>query len=78
MLVSGIQRSDSVIHISGLPWWFGGKESAYNAGDPGSIHVSGRSPGEWNGYPLQYSFMENSMGREAWWAVPMRLQGMTC
>ena len=74
MLVSSIQRSDSVIHISGLPWWFGGKESACHAGDPGSIHVSGRSPGEWNGYPLQYSYMENSMGREAWWAVPMRSQ----
>ena len=76
MLVSSTQRSGSVIHISGLPWWFGGKESACNAGDPGSIHVSGRSPGEWNGYPLQYSFMENSTGREAWWAVPMRSQGV--
>ena len=32
-----------------------GKESVYNAGDPGSISGSGRSPGEGNGYPLQYS-----------------------
>jgi len=35
------------------------KESAYNAGDPGSIPGSGRSPGEGNGNPLQYSFLEN-------------------
>ena len=37
------------------------KESAYNAGDPGSIPGSGRSPGEGKGYPLQYSGLENSM-----------------
>ena len=33
-----------------------GKESTCNAGDPGSIPGSGRSPGEWIGYPLQYSW----------------------
>ena len=38
-----------------------GKESACNAGDPGSIPGSGRSPGEGKGYPLQYSRLENSM-----------------
>ena len=38
-----------------------GKESACNAGDPSSIPVLGRSPGEGNGYPLQYSGLENSM-----------------
>jgi len=38
-----------------------GKESACNAGDPGSIPGSGRSPGEGNGYPLQYSGLENSV-----------------
>ena len=37
------------------------KASAYNAGDPGSIPGSGKSPGEGNGNPLQYSFLENSM-----------------
>ena len=37
------------------------KESACNAGDPGSIPGSGRSPGEGKGYPLQYSGLENSM-----------------
>ena len=36
-----------------------GKASAYNAGDPGSISGSGRSPGEGNGNPLQYSCLEN-------------------
>ena len=69
LLVSSIQQSDSVIHVSGLPWWFGSKESACNAGDPGSIPISGRSPGEGNGYPLQCSLVENSMGREDWSAV---------
>ena len=38
-----------------------GKESACNAGDPGSIPRLGRSPGERKGYPLQYSGLENSM-----------------
>ena len=45
------------------------KASAYNVGDPGSIPGSGRSPGEGNGNPLQYSCLENSMDREAWWAT---------
>ena len=40
-----------------------GKESACNVGDPGSIPGLGRSPGEGNGYPLQYSCMENSKQR---------------
>ena len=46
-----------------------GKESACNAGDPGSIPGSGKSPGERNGYPLLYSCLENSMDRGAWWAT---------
>ena len=46
-----------------------GKESACNAGDLGSIPGAGRSPGERNGNPLQYSCLENSMDREAWWAT---------
>ena len=41
------------------------KASATNAGDPGSIPGSGRSPGEGNGNPLQYSCLENSMDRGA-------------
>ena len=38
-----------------------GKESACNTGDPGSIPGLGRSPGERNGYPFQYSGMDNSI-----------------
>ena len=50
-----------------------GKASAYNAGDPGSIPGSGRSPGEENGNPLQYSCLENPMDRGAWWATVHRV-----
>ena len=53
-----------------LGWGFpgdpDGKDSACNAGDLGSIPGLGRSPGEGNGYPLQYSCLENSMDRGAW------------
>ena len=45
------------------------KASAYNAGDLGSIPGSGRSPGEGNGNPLQYSCLENPMDLGAWWAT---------
>ena len=45
----------------GFPGGSDGKVSAYNAGDPGSIPGLGRSPGEGNGNPLQYSCLENSM-----------------
>ena len=48
--------------------------SAGGAGDPGSIPGSGRSPGGGNGNPLQYSCLENSMDRGAWWAA---VQGVT-
>ena len=46
-----------------------GKASAYNAGDLGSIPGSGRSPGEGNGNPLQYSHLGNPMDRGAWRAT---------
>ena len=46
-----------------------GKASAYNAEDPGSIPGSGRSSGEENGNPLQYSCLENPMDGGAWWAA---------
>ena len=42
---------------------------ACNAEDPGSVSGLGRSPGEGNGIPLQYSFLENSMDRGAWGAT---------
>ena len=46
-----------------------GKESACDAGDLGSISGSGRSPGEGNGYPFQYSCLENPMDIGDWWAT---------
>ena len=45
------------------------KESACNAGDLSLIPGSGRCPREKNGNPLQYSCLENSMDRGAWWAT---------
>ena len=55
--------------IYSFPGSLDSKASAYNAGDPGSIPGSGRSPGEGNGNPLQYSCLENPMDRGAWWAT---------
>ena len=45
------------------------KNPPASAGDVGSILGSGRSPGEGNGNPFQYSCVENSMGRKAWWVT---------
>ena len=53
----------------GFPGGSEGTASAYNAGGLGSIPGSGRSPGEGNGSPLQYSGLENAMDRGAWWAT---------
>ena len=47
--------------LKGFPDISVGKESACNAGDLGSIPGSGKSPGERDGYPLQYSGLENSV-----------------
>ena len=44
-------------------------EPGCKAGDSGSTHGSGRSPGEGNGYPFQYSYLENSMDKGAWQAT---------
>ena len=52
------------ISILGFPWWLSG-----NAGDAVSIPGSGRSPGEGNGNPLQYSCLGNPMDKGAWWAI---------
>ena len=53
----------------GFPDGSDGKESPCNAGDPGSIPGLGRSPGDGNGNPLQYSYLEISMDRGAWQAT---------
>ena len=58
----------------GFPGSSVGKESACHAGDPGSIPLSGRSPGEGYGKPLYYSCLENPMDRRAWWAAVHGLQ----
>ena len=55
--------------VLGFPGGSDGKESTCNTGDLGLISVSGRCPREGNGYPLQYSCLENSMDRGAWWAT---------
>ena len=63
------------LHFSGINIYIGfpggsdGKESACNEGDPGLIPGLGRSPGEGNSNPLQYSCLENSKVRGAWWAT---------
>ena len=56
----------------GFPRWLSGRESACQAGDTGSIPWSGRSPGEGNGNPLQYSCLENPKDRGAWRAIVHR------
>ena len=53
----------------GSPSGSDSKESAFNAGDSGSILGSERFPGEGNGNPLQYSCLENPMDRGAWRAI---------
>ena len=59
--------SFSKLNLCGLPWCLRQKRiRPQNVGDSSSIPWSGRSPGEGNGYPLQYSCLENSMDRGAW------------
>ena len=55
--------------LVGFPSGLDSRESDYNVGDMGSVPGLGRSPGEGNGYPLQYSWLENSMDRGAWRAT---------
>ena len=55
--------------LSGFPCSSVYKHSVCNAGDPGSITVLGRSLGEGNGNPVQYSCLENSVDRGAWQAI---------
>ena len=59
----------AVFYCMGFPAGASGKESACNAGDPGSIPGSRRSSREGNGNPLQYSCLENPMDRGAGWAT---------
>ena len=63
-----LEKGQAATHSSflGFPGGSDGKESVYNAGDLGLIPGLGRSPGEGNGNPLQYSCLENPMDRGAW------------
>ena len=64
-----MDRFDFLLLYSAFPGDSDGKASAYNAGDPGLIPGSGRSPGEGNGNLLQYSCLENPMDGGAWLAT---------
>ena len=58
-----------MLYLIGLPWWLSGKESACSARDPGSVPGWRRSSGVGIDSPLQYSCLENSMDRGAWWTT---------
>ena len=62
-------KAEAIDANAGLLRQHSGKESACNARDPGSIPGSGRSPGEGDGNPLQFSCLGNPMDRGAWWAT---------
>ena len=57
----------------GFPGGPDGKEPVYHEEDLGSVPGLGRSPGEGNGNPLQYAYLENSMDRGAWRATVQRV-----
>ena len=59
----------ALCYIWGFPCGSVVKNPPANAGEAGFISRSGRSPGEGNGNPLQYSCLENPMDRGAWWAT---------
>ena len=66
---NGKEEVKLLLYATGFPGGLEGEASACNAGDPGSIPWLGRSPEGGNGNPLQYSRLDNSMDREAWWAT---------
>ena len=72
-LENSCTKSIELTRYQGFPGGSGGKESTCNAGDLSSVPGSGRSSGEGNGYPLQYSCLENPMDRGAWWATIHRV-----
>ena len=67
--ISQYNISEYLYELEGFPARSAGKESACSVGDLGLIPGLGRSHGEENGYPLQYSCLENSMDREACQAI---------
>ena len=69
-----VANSRTIGYHMGFPGDSDRKESTCNVGDPGSIPRLGRSPGEGNGNPLQYSCLENSMDRGAWYMQSQRVR----
>ena len=74
--VSAVQQCESDIFIRGFKTYISGASLVTHTvknppamEETGSIPGLGRSPGEENGYPFQYSYLENSMDRRAWWAT---------
>ena len=68
-----LKYDSDIYSMMDFPGGSDAKESACNAGDPASIPGSGRSSGEENGYPFQYSRLENSIDRGAWQATVHRV-----
>ena len=68
-VIMPVNPLDLYLHWLGFPGGSDGKASVCNTGDPSSIPGLGRSPGEGNGNPLQYSCLENPMDGGAWWAT---------
>ena len=68
-LLKRLSSSSSSRQRAELPGWFSGNESACSEGDPGSVLGLGRSPAGGHGNPLQHSYLENPMDRDAWWAT---------
>ena len=69
LLLSVAQHNTSSSYLEGFPGGSVAKKLSANAGDAGSISGWERSPGEGNGYPLQYSCLGNPMDRGGWWAI---------
>ena len=67
----------AIYKLWAFPGGSDGEESVCNAGDPGSIPGSERSPGGGNGNPLQYSCPENSMDRGSWRATQSQSMGVS-
>ena len=68
VVAPGLQNTGSIVSTH-RPSCSVGRESTCNVGDPTLIPELGRSAAEGIGYPLQYSYLENSMDRGAWWAT---------
>ena len=71
--IERLNQTELKAHPKGFPGGSDGKESACNSGEQGSIPESGRYLGEGNVNLLQYSCVENSMDRGAWWVTVYRV-----